>query len=75
MHRNGDLLSREKADHMQRVRAEIGRQLRGYYDAGLRPMPDRLADLLRKIEHPNRLCEVGRADEQARRVSGQSARV
>jgi hypothetical protein len=59
MHRNGVLLSRENADRMQQVRAEIGRRLRERYDAGKWPMPDRLADLVRKIQHPNGLCEKG----------------
>ena len=36
---------------------EIGRGLRERYDAGARAMPGRLSDLLRKIQHPNGLCE------------------
>jgi hypothetical protein len=75
MRRNGVLLSRENADRMRQVRAEIGRRLREHYDAGKWPMPDRLADLVRKIQHPNGLGEEGWADEQARRVPGQRARV
>lgn len=51
MDRNGVLLSRENADRMQQVRAEIGRRLRERYDAGARPMPRRLADLVKKIQH------------------------
>lgn len=74
MHRNGVLLLRENSDCMRRVRAEIGRQLREFYDADARPMSGRLADLVRKIEHPNGFCVEG-SDEQARRVSGQGSRV
>jgi hypothetical protein len=62
MHRNGGLLSRESAenaDRIRQVRAEIGRRLRKHYDAGQWPMPDRLTDLVRKIRHPNGLCEEG----------------
>ncbi len=50
MPRNGDLFSREKAHHMRHVRAAIGRRLREQYGTGAPPMPDRLADLARKIE-------------------------
>jgi hypothetical protein len=44
---------------MQQVRTEIGRRLKEYYDTGPRPMPDRLADLVWQIEHPNGRCEEG----------------
>jgi hypothetical protein len=57
MHSNGTLLSQEKADRMQHIRAEIGRRLREHFDAGARPMPERLAELIKKIQHPNGLCE------------------
>ena len=67
MNRNGDWSSRAQSDGRQQVRAEIGRQLREHYDASLGPLPDRLAYLLAKIEHTDRLCEV-LANEQARRV-------
>jgi hypothetical protein len=53
MHRNGTLSSLENAEHLQQVRAEIGRRLRECYDADERPMSDRLAGLVRKIQHPN----------------------
>jgi hypothetical protein len=53
MHRSGILLSPENADRMRQVRAEIGRRLRQHYDAGERPMSDRLADLVRKIQRPS----------------------
>ena len=43
--RNRCIDAANNADHMQQVRAEIGRRLRGYYDAGARPMPNRLAEL------------------------------
>jgi hypothetical protein len=49
--RNSPLLSQKKADHMKAVRAEIGRKLREQYGtATAQPLPNRLADLLRKIE-------------------------
>jgi hypothetical protein len=44
---------------MRQVRAEIGRRLRQRYDAGKWPMSERLADLVRKIQRPNGLCEEG----------------
>jgi hypothetical protein len=47
--RRDDLLSREKANRMRQLQASIGRCLREEYDAG-QPLPDRLADLVRKIE-------------------------
>jgi hypothetical protein len=59
MRRNGVLLSRENADRMQQVRAEIGRRLKERYDAGVWLLPKRLADLVKKIQHPNRVCEKG----------------
>ena len=59
MHRNGALLSRENADCMRQVRTEIGRRLRERYDAGKRPMSDRLAELVGKIQHPNGLYVKG----------------
>jgi hypothetical protein len=40
---------------MQQVRAEIGRGLRERYDADARPMPKRLADLAKKIQHQDGL--------------------
>jgi hypothetical protein len=46
--RNGVLLSHENAVHRARVLAEIGRGLREGHDE--QPLPDRLADLVRKIE-------------------------
>ena len=49
--RNGVLLPAEHAACMQQVRVEIGRRLKEYYDNDARPMPDRLAALVRKIEH------------------------
>jgi hypothetical protein len=60
MQRNGALLSQEDADHMRQVRAEIGRGLRERYDAGKWPMSDRLADLVRKIQHPDERWVEGR---------------
>jgi hypothetical protein len=75
MQRNGALVSRQEMDRMRQVRSEIGRRLREHYDADLRPLPDRLAELVRKIEHANGLCEKGLADEQAARLSGERARV
>ena len=66
MDRNGVLLSRENADRMQQVRAEIGRRLRERYDAGAGPIPERLADLAKKIQR--------RTDEQVRRVLGYALR-
>jgi len=57
MRRNGVVLSRENAERMQHVRAEIGRRLRELYDVGGPPMPERLADLIREIERPDTLCE------------------
>jgi hypothetical protein len=59
MRRNGVQLSREQADRMQQVRAEIGRRLRERYDSGKWPMSDRLAELVRKIQRPNGHCEEG----------------
>jgi hypothetical protein len=56
-HRNGVLSGRENAGRMRQARAEIGQRLRKRYDAGKWPMSDRLADLVRKIQHPNGLCE------------------
>ncbi len=49
MRRNGALLSSEKAAHSAQVLASIGRGLREGYDAA-QPLPERLADLVRKIE-------------------------
>jgi hypothetical protein len=43
------VLSREEADCMKQVLAAIGRALRGQYDTA-EPLPDRLADLVRKME-------------------------
>jgi hypothetical protein len=51
MRRNGVLLSSEKLAHRAQVLASIGRGLREGHDA-TQPLPDRLADLLRKIEEP-----------------------
>jgi hypothetical protein len=59
MGKNSVLSRRENAEGMQQVRAEIGRRLRERYDAGKWPMSDRLADLVRKIQHPNGLCKKG----------------
>jgi hypothetical protein len=42
-------LSREKAACVKEVQAELGRRLREEYSTA-HPLPDRLADLLRKIE-------------------------
>jgi hypothetical protein len=49
MRRNGVLLSSEKAAHRTQILASIGRGLREGHDA-TQPLPDRLADLVRKIE-------------------------
>jgi hypothetical protein len=57
MDRTSVRLAREDADRMREVRAEIGRRLSERYDAGKWPMSDRLADLVRKIQHPSGLCE------------------
>jgi hypothetical protein len=46
----GNVFWREKADRSQQVRAEIGLRLREYYDASPRPSPERLAELVKKIE-------------------------
>lgn len=46
---NRVLLSREKANRMKQVRAAIGRRLREEYES-VQPLPNRLSDLLRKIE-------------------------
>jgi hypothetical protein len=54
--RNSIVWSRENVDRVQEeVRAAIGRGLREHYDVGARPMPDRLADLVSNIDHPNGL--------------------
>jgi len=50
MPRNGVLISRENAERMRHVRAEIGRRLREQYDVSAGPMSDRLADLVKKLE-------------------------
>lgn len=50
MRRNGVLLSLQEAERACALRAEIGRRLREQYGAVAPPMPDRLADLVRKIE-------------------------
>jgi len=50
MRRNGVLLTQEKAERARAVRAEIGRLLREQYEADVRPMSDRLADLIKNIE-------------------------
>ncbi len=49
MRRNGALLSSEKAAHSAQVLASIGRGLREGHDAA-QPLPERFADLVRKIE-------------------------
>jgi hypothetical protein len=49
MHENKVLLAGEKANCMKQVRAAIGRQLKEEYACG-QPMPERLSDLLMKIE-------------------------
>jgi hypothetical protein len=53
--------SREK----QRVRAEIGRRLREHYEVGSRIIPDRLAQLIRKIEQSEQLRDGEESDERA----------
>jgi hypothetical protein len=49
MHRKSDSFAREKAAHMEQIRASIGRCLRDKYDTS-QPLPKRLADLVRKIK-------------------------
>jgi hypothetical protein len=51
MHRKSDSFAREKAAHMEQIRASIGRCLRDKYDTS-QPLPKRLADLVRKIKQP-----------------------
>jgi hypothetical protein len=58
MPRNGVLLSREKADRLRHVRKEIGRRLREHYDAGMRQMPDRLAELMKTLERATHDSQV-----------------
>jgi hypothetical protein len=43
--------SREKAARATEVQASIGRAMRLVYDVS-QPLPDRLSDLVRKIEQP-----------------------
>ena len=49
MRENRVLLSREKANCMKQVQAALGRRLKEEYDS-VQPLPDRLSDLLRKLE-------------------------
>ena len=59
MRRNNVVYPRENAAHGAQVLAEIGRGLRDGYDAG-QPLPDRLADLVRKIDQlPDRQSPTG----------------
>ena len=44
------MVSLEPANPMQRVRSEIGRGLREHFKASMAPLPDRLAELVRKLE-------------------------
>jgi hypothetical protein len=60
MHRNGVLLPREHADRMRRIRIEIRRRLRALCDARKWPMSERLASLVRSMQHPNGLDKDGR---------------
>jgi hypothetical protein len=68
-HWSGVLWSREQ----QQVRAEIGRRLREHYEVGSSTIPDRLAQLIEKIERSEfrseRLHDGVIIDERARRVS------
>jgi hypothetical protein len=72
MHRTGILLSRENADRMRQVRAEIGRRLRERYDVGEWPMSDRLADLVRKIQHPSKPDEYRANAQECDRMAASS---
>ena len=35
------------------IQAKIGQQLRSYYDTLVEPIPDRFAELLRQLDHPD----------------------
>jgi hypothetical protein len=56
------------------VRAEIGRRLREHYEASSSPMPDRLADLTKKIELGDRSPSNKAADihDAARAITAEN---
>jgi hypothetical protein len=62
---------------MPEVRMEIGRRLRDHYEANASLMPERLADLLERIERKelsdtssNQASARGTLEEQAERARG-----
>jgi hypothetical protein len=55
----GALMSRKNADRMNRVQAAIGQALRKQY-ASTQPLPDRLADLVEKLEQSTSLSQSER---------------
>jgi hypothetical protein len=51
--RKNSLLLRENVEHAHQVRAAIGRLLREQYNVA-QPLPERLADLMKKIEQSSK---------------------
>jgi hypothetical protein len=43
-------LSQEKAVHTEQIQSAIGQGLRREFDAAVGPLPNRLSDLVRKID-------------------------
>src|SRR5207302_1059539 len=56
--RRGTLQTQHHAAHMEQIRASIARQFRDEYDLA-QPLPRRLAELVRKLEHPARCPRQG----------------